>query len=160
MSDQEQILSDAISRTFKALSDAGKEVVYALDVPTFSTDGGGDWLNTSKVQACSVRLHSAHGPYLSLRTSLSMSRANLDEVCSIRERDSGTADGHALMEKLVRREAGKYKNIHVVDLSRIVCHNEVCRMNKHGKMLYKDSNHLGIIGSAVAAPVILKAFWD
>ena len=62
------------------------------------------------------------------------------------------------MEKLVRKEAAKYKNVHVVDLSKLVCQDQTCRMNKNGKMMYQDSNHLGIIGSAVVAPVIFKVF--
>lgn len=52
LSSPEQILSDGISRTFKALSDAGKEVVYVLDDPTFSKDG----LDKSKVKACAAKL--------------------------------------------------------------------------------------------------------
>lgn len=162
LSDPEKILSDGISRTFKALSDAGKNVVYALDVPTFSSDDGMDWLNSSQVPAktCAAQLGSVRISPLPLRAALNLwkSEANIEQVCSIHEGDSTTAEGHALMEKVVKAEAAKYKNVHVIDLSKLVCQNRTCRMNKNEKMLYQDSNHLGITGSAEAAPVIFKAF--
>ena len=161
LSDPEKILSDGIKRTFKTLSEAGKEVVYALDVPTFSSDDG-NWLKSSQVpaKACAARLSSVRVSPLPLRSALNLwkSETGTDEVCSMRESDSSTAEGHALMEKLVRKEAAKYKNVHVVDLSKLVCQDQTCRMNKNGKMMYQDSNHLGIIGSAVVAPVIFKVF--
>ena len=164
LTDPEKILSYGISLTFKTLSDAGKEVVYVLDVPTFSRDDGNDWLKSSQVPAiaCAAKLSSVRVSPLPARSLLNLwkSGTSIDEVCSMRESDSSTADGHALMEKLVRREAAKYKNIHVVDLSRLVCQDHICRMNKNGKILFRDSNHLGSMGSAVAAPVIFKAFGE
>ena len=162
LSDQEQILSDAISRTFRALSDAGKEVVYALDVPTFSSDDGNDWAKSSQVPAiaCAAKLDSVRVSPLPLRSALNLwkSDTSIDEVCSMREVDNSTAKGHALLKKLLKGEAAKYENIHVVDLSKLVCQNQICRMNKNGKMLYQDSNHLSQIGSAVVTPKIFQAF--
>jgi len=156
LSSPEQILSDGISRTFKALSDAGKEVVYVLDDPTFSKDG----LDKSKVKACAAKLGSIHAPALPLRSALYLSKdkTSLDELCSMPEKDNGTAEGHAMLKKLVEKEAGKYRNIHVVDLTQVFCQDKTCSMVKNGKMLYDDSQHLNRTGAAVAAPFVFQAF--
>ena len=156
LSSPEQILSDGISRTFKALSDAGKEVVYVLDDPTFSKDG----LDMSKVKACAAKLGSIHAPALPLRSALYLSKdkTSLDELCSMPEKDNGTAEGHAMLKKLVEKEAGKYRNIHVVDLTQVFCQDKTCSMVKNGKMLYGDSQHLNRTGAAVAAPFVFQAF--
>ena len=156
LSSPEQILSDGISRTFKALSDAGKEVVYVLDDPTFSKDG----LDKSKVKACAAKLGSIHAPALPLRSALYLSKdkTSLDELCSMPEKDNGTAEGHAMLKKLVEKEAGKYRNIHVVDLTQVFCQDKTCSMVKNGKMLYGDSQHLNRTGAAVAAPFVFQAF--
>ena len=154
----EQILSDGISRTFKALYEAGKEVVYVLDDPTFSKDG----LDRSKVNVCAAKVRSIHAPALPLRSALYLSKdkISLDEVCSMSESDNGTAEGRAILKKLVEREAGKYSNIHVVDLMQVFCQDGICRMTKNGKMLYGDSQHINRNGAAVAAPLVFKAFGE
>ena len=153
---QEEILSNAISRTFKALSDSGKEVVYILDDPTFSEDG----LDSSKFNACAAKINSLHAPALPLRAALYLSKdqVSLDEVCSIAEGENGTADGHALLKKLVEKEAGRYENIHVVDLMQTFCQNKTCSMVKNGKMLYADSQHINKLGAAMVAPLIFRMF--
>ena len=152
----EKILSDGISRTFKALADSGKEVVYALDVPTFGKTG----LDHSKAAVCAARVNSVHAPALPLRSALYLSKDkfSLDDVCSIPESDNGTAEGHALLETLVRKEAEKYENIHIVDLAKLFCKDRICSMTKNGRMLYKDTHHLDRAGAAIAAPLIFNAF--
>ena len=158
LSTPEQILSDGISRTFKALSDAGKEVVYVLDAPTFSKDG----LDKTKVNACAAKVRSLHAPALPLRSALYLAKdqASLDEVCSMPEADNGTAEGRAIMKKFIEREASKYGNIHVVDLMQVFCQDKTCRMTQNGKMLYGDSQHLNRSGAAVAAPLVFKSFGE
>lgn len=158
ISSKEQILVDGISRTFKSLSEAGKEVVYVLDGPTFSKDG----LDTLKVKACASKIASLHAPALPLRSAiyLSKDKVSIDEVCSIQKRDNGTAEGHALLKKLVEREAAKYKNVHVVDLMQMFCDEEKCTMIKNGKMLYRDSQHINRIGAAVVAPFVINSFGE
>ena len=155
---KEQILSDAVSRTFKALSDAGKEVVYVLDVPTFSKDG----VDATKVSSCRARLDAAHLPPLPLRSALlfTKKKEDLHELCSMPESENGTAEGHTLIEKLVRNEAEKYHNVHVVDLSDLICQGGICDMSKNGKVLYMDSQHLNWSGAVMAAPEIFRAFGE
>lgn len=155
---KEQILSDAVSRTFKALSDAGKEVVYVLDVPTFSKDG----VDATKVSSCRARLDAAHLPPLPLRSALlfTKKKEDLHELCSMPESENGTAEGHTLIEKLVRNEAEKYHNVHVVDLSDLICQGGICDMSKNGKVLYMDSQHLNWCGAVMAAPEIFRAFGE
>lgn len=152
----EKILSDALSRTFKALSDAGKEVVYVLDAPTFSKDG----LDDSKVNACAAKLSSVHAPALTLRSALYLRRdkTTLNEVCTMPESDNGTVLSHAMLKKLVEKEADKLDNIQVVDLTQLFCQDKTCSMIKNGKMLYKDSQHINRTGAAVVAPLVFKAF--
>ena len=156
-SSQEQILSDGISRTFKVLSEAGKEVVYVLDVPTFSKDG----FDVSKVKACAAGMDFLHSP-LPLRSALNQKKGkvSIDEVCAMPEDESGTASGHALLEKLAKKEAGKYRNIHIVDLTKLLCQDKTCRMTRDGRMLYSDSQHINMAGAAAAAPLVLKGFGD
>jgi len=152
----EQMLSDSIARTFKALTDAGKEVVYALDVPTFSNDG----LDLSRFNACRTALDSVRVPQLPLREALIFRKNNVipDKVCSMQESESGTAAGHALLQKLIKKEADKNRNIHLVDLSQLVCRDGICNMTKNGRLLYKDSQHLNQTGGVMAVPLIFSAF--
>ena len=152
----EQILSAGISRTFKALADAGKDVVYVLDVPTFSSDGR----DKSKSMACAAKLDSLNVPALPVRAWLYLrkDKVSLDEACSMPEPDSGTAEGHSLLSKLVRKEAGKYENIHVLDLSELICHEKICSMGMNGRQIYRDSQHLNRRGAALAAPLVFKVF--
>jgi len=158
MTSTEEILSVAVSRTFDALSKAGKEVVYVLDVPTFSKDGA----DRSKVDACAAKVSSLHAPALPLRSALYLSKdqKSLDEVCSMPVSDNGAAEGHALMEKLVKRESAKYSNIHIVDLNRFFCDDKTCSMSQNGRMLYWDSQHLNWTGAAFVAHDIFKAFGE
>ena len=153
---QELILADGISRTFKALSDGGKEVVYVLDVPTFSKDG----IDMSKVTACASKLDSFHRPTLPLRSALYIlkDKNSIDELCTMSKNENGSAMGHELLKNLVEKEADKYQNIHVVDLSDLLCDDKTCSMRKNGKMLYSDSQHLNRIGAAYAATLVLGKF--
>ena len=156
----QEILSDGISQTFKALSDAGKEVVFVLDVPAFSKDA----YDMSRVNACQAKLDSVKLPKLHLRavlsSTISQDHVDIAEVCSMPEAENGTAEGHVLLDNLVREESNKYRNVHVVDLSRFFCHNGRCSMIMGGKMLYGDSHHLSKPGSFAVAPEIFKAFDD
>ena len=157
MSSPQEILSDGLSRTFKALSDAGKEVVFVLDVPSFSTDG----YDMSRVNACRAKLEFAQLPKLPLRAAFTYKDdVDIEEVCSMPEAENGTAEGHAILEKLVRAESRQYPNMHVVDLSKVFCRNGTCSMIKDGKLLFGDSHHLSKPGALVAAPSIFKAFGD
>ena len=154
----EEILSEAISRTFKVLSDKGKEVVYVLDVPTLSKNGS----DPSQFKACAAKLDSLHVTALALRTDLYLNlgkdQKSLDELCTMPESDNGSAEGHAVLEKLVRKEAKKYNNIHVVDLTDLFCTDHTCVMTKNGKMLYRDIHHLNRAGAEWAVPLILRSF--
>jgi len=152
----EQILSGAVERTFKALADAGKKVVYVLDDPTFSKDG----LDDVKVKACAAKLDSFKMPALPLRAALYLdkNKVGLDEVCTMPKGESGTLAGHDMLKKLVEREAAKYDNIHVIDLYDHLCDGDRCSMVKEGRMLYQDSQHMNRSAGAMIAPLIIKAF--
>lgn len=154
----EQILSDGISRTFKALSEAGKEVVWVLDVPTFSHDG----LDRSKIDACAAKVGSIHSLALPLRSALYLSKdkASIDEYCTIPESDNGSKESHDLLKKLIENEAEKYNNIHVVDLTPVFCQDQTCSMIKNGKMVFLDSSHVNRAGAAIVAPLVFNAFDD
>lgn len=119
-------------------------------------------INKSKVKACAAKLGSLHAPDLPLRSALYLSKdqTSIDELCSMPEKDNGTAEGHALLKKLVEIEARKYKNIHVVDLMQTFCQGKTCSMIKNGKMLYGDSQHINRAGAAVVAPLVFKAFGE
>ena len=158
VSSSEQILAEGISRTFKALSEGGKEVVYVFDDPTFSKDG----VDMSKVTACASKLESLHSPQLPLRSTLYllMDKSSLAELCTMPESDSGTANGRALLKTLVEKEANNYQNIHTIDLVDLFCDGKTCSMTKNGKMLYGDSQHINIAGAALAAPMVLSAFGE
>ena len=158
LSSTEQILQDGISRTFKTLSDAGKEVIYALDVPTFSNDG----YPTPKVQSCIAKVRSLNSPSLPLRSALYLNKfkVSLDEVCSMPEKDNGALEERSLFQKLIEKEADKYSNIHIVDLMPSFCQNKTCYMIKNGKLLYADPGHLNAAGGIVAASAIFKVLGE
>ena len=56
----------------------------------------------------------------------------------------------------MRRISKDYPNVHLIDLSEILCDSFRCYASRNGKILYSDDNHLSYDGSLYVAPYIMK----
>jgi hypothetical protein len=57
---------------------------------------------------------------------------------------------------LLKSAVRPYEGISVIDPSAWICGDEVCSMAIHGQLLYRDNNHLSILGSKYVAEQIIR----
>jgi len=156
LTDKRQILEKAAAKTFKALTDAGKQVLFIFDVPTLATDFR--YWDLKKLNECKNALGSQDAS-LGLRGKL-MGRGqndNAENACTILQKESGTLDAHNLIKEVITAEASKHPGVKTMDLSDLLCNQEgKCVLQKDGNVLYADAHHLNLNGSLFAASAILK----
>jgi peptidoglycan/LPS O-acetylase OafA/YrhL len=146
LKDHDEMLRRGFARTFKALSRAGREVVVALDNPTFD-DG---LYNRCKVAVM-----------LSGIDPTGMAERRAQASC---HQDQGTllsrqaADRYNRIAKEAAREFG---NVSFVDLEALLCSEGQCRMTDgKGHMLMRDRSHLNYRGAYLVAPAIMQKARD
>ena len=140
--DFEKILRDGFSRTYDALSKAGKEVYVVLDVPAYSIDA------YQKCRASAVRRPAVIPECLVSRKT---------GVCSAGQKDLANRKELDSWRRLSHELAAGYRNIHFIDLEKPLCADGRCSMlDERGSLLYSDDNHLNERGSIHAAPFILE----
>lgn len=110
-------LYEGFSGTIKALLQAGKTVSLVGDVPRFSEDP----------ELC------VYSFFVQSKSSCVLSR---DDV----ERQS------AIYEDILKRLANEY-GLTYLSIDNDLCLDDYCGMSKGGEILYRDNNHLNIIGS-------------
>ena len=139
--DFDSILRDGFSRTYDALTRAGKEIYVIWDSPTYYKSS-----RFSKCSASSARRPSAVPSFLSLKQF---------DACSVKVSDLERRKFVDNWKKVSREKADGYKNIHFIDLEESFCHRGLCSMlDSSGRMLYADGEHLNIRGSIHAASFI------
>lgn len=157
VTDKRKILTKAAEKTFRTLSDAGKEVLFVLDVPTLASDF--KYWDRTKLNKCANTLGSLNKS-LGIRGKLMRlgKAGSLEKACTLEKTQSGTFEAHAMLSKIIASEAQKFKNVSVIDLSDLLCDdNGKCSIQKDGTILYGDAHHMNFNGSLFVAPVILKA---
>jgi hypothetical protein len=114
---QHIILYDGFSRTIESLIKAGKSITLVSDVPRFSQDP-------------SLCVYSVFG-----KSSVSCS-LSLKDV----EQQRSTYDD-------ILKRLSKEFGLTYLTIDKSLCANNVCSMLKDDTILYRDNNHLNIIGS-------------
>lgn len=117
----DDVIRITLDTTLSRLRKAGKEVYLILDIPTFPFD---------PVKCAPPRPFGSNRP----------------EECEIprSEVDSKTNNYFVLLMEV----AAKYPNVHLLHANRLICNGTVCSMrDASGVLLYRDNNHLSIIGS-------------
>ena len=87
---------------------------------------------------------------------------SLENACDFEQTQSGTFEAHELLSEIITKEARKFKNVSVVDLSDHFCDSSrgTCSIQKDGNVLYGDAHHMNLNGALFAVPMILKALRD
>ena len=144
-SDFNSILRDGFSRTYDALTKAGKEIFVVLDNPSYRNS----W---QKCKASVVRRPVGIPDFLSSKNA---------NVCSVKQSEREDREWLANWNKIAHEKAADYKNIHFIDMAEVLCRDGMCSMlDPKGNMLYGDVNHLNIRGSIYAAPFIFNKLRD
>ena len=139
--DFNSILGDGFSRTYDALTKAGKEIYVVLDNPSYHKS----W---QKCKASVVRRPVGIPKFLSSKNS---------KVCSVKQSEREDLETWTNWNSVAHKKAAGYKNIHFIDMAEVLCKNGTCSMlDDKGNMLYGDVNHLNIRGSIYAAPFIFS----
>lgn len=110
-------LYEGFSSTISALLKAGKSVTLVGDVPRFNQDAG----------------QCVYSSPLKPKASCTLSRNNVEQQLSVYNN---------ILERLAREYGLTYLSIYE-DL----CVDNLCSMSKDDAILYRDDNHLNIIGS-------------
>ena len=140
--DFESILSEGFARTYKVLTNAGKQIYVVLDNPVYANK------NWQKCMASVIRRPIAIPDFLNFKKI---------EICQLKS--SALVERTILdnWKKVSHEKAQGYKNIHFIDLEQVFCPNEICSMlDRKGNMLYRDEQHLNIKGSIYASPFIIN----
>lgn len=121
-------MENGMRRTFDALQKAGKRVIVVLDNPelNFEPQSCVDW-GFFKPNSCNYSKE-------------------------VYEKDEKIA----VYNKQIYKISKNYRNISLVDLSKILCDDKKCYASNNGKVLYMDNNHLNNDGSLFVAPYIIK----
>lgn len=102
LTDKRLILGKAALKTFKALTDAGKEVLFVFDAPTLASDFR--YWDRTKVNQCVNALSALSDESLGIRGKLIRLKhyESLEKVCTIEERESGTYEAHAMIKDVIK----------------------------------------------------------
>lgn len=122
------VFKAGLAQTAKSLMDAGKKVVYLLQVPEFGIS-----------------------PLVCLGRPLSFSEKNFTNLCRIS--NSVYQNRMASYKELVW-SAAKEVGFSVIDPEQVYCDGKICSAVRDGKLLYADDNHLSVQGSRELAKVL------
>ena len=50
----------------------------------------------------------------------------------------------------------KHPNVELVDISDAICNKNTCSMLSEGRLLYRDNDHLNLIGSQLAGEILIQ----
>lgn len=139
--DFESILQNGFARTYSVLTKAGKEIYVVLDSPRYT-----DW-DWAKCRSSVVRRPSSIFDFLSSQKT---------ETCFETTSVVVGREANDNWNKVSRKAAEGYQNIHFIDLEHFFCPNGRCSMlDGDGNMLYVDRHHLNLKGSIYAAPFLM-----
>ena len=141
--DFESIMHDGFSRTYDALTKAGKEI-YVIDKssPEFYENM---W---QKCRASVVRRPVSIPAALSLKST---------RICSVNSLDLMQRRMVDHWSKVAHETAVGYKNVHFINLEQLFCPDGKCSiLNDHGELLYLDRGHLNIKGAIKASSFIFS----
>ena len=139
--DFKSILRDGFSRTYEALTRAGKEIYILLDNPSYFN-------SYQKCKASAVRRPVGIPEFLSSKHT---------KICSVKKLERELLETIDNWSSIAHETAVGYKNIHFIDLSEDLCKNGICSMlDDRGNMLYRDPNHLSIKGSIYVGPFVMS----
>lgn len=136
------ILRAGFTRTYDALTKAGKEIYVVMDNPTYEQDS---W---PKCNASVVRRPSAIPSFLLSKKT---------ESCFARQADLVKRKMVDNWNTISHELAAGYMNIHFIDLEQLFCRDGTCSMlDSKANILYMDFTHLNAKGSIYAAPLLLE----
>lgn len=143
----DRILINGFERTLKALSNAGKQIYIVLDNPVYSHR------QSEECRSVSVSLLRPH----KLPNILSP-KLKQEQVCSIQEHLRPDRRPWNKYTRIAKEISKNYSNVKFIDLSEFLCKDGTCSMvDKNGRLLYEDNQHLNIEGSLFVAPEIIKS---
>jgi peptidoglycan/LPS O-acetylase OafA/YrhL len=119
------------SQTIRALLDAGKQVVFAIDNPELSFD----------LNACARQ--GALQEFLGRARQCSMPRSDYDSRV-------------ATYLEMIGRLKGEFPQLLVYDPTDLICDQESCSPWRGGHSLYRDQDHLSVYGSEFIAADLQK----
>ena len=120
--DFNSILRDGFSRTYDALTKAGKEIYVVLDNPSYHKS----W---QKCKASVVRRPVGIPEFLSSKNA---------KVCSVKQSEREDLERWTNWNTVAHEKAAGYKNIHFIDMAEVLCKNGTCSMlDDKGNMLYR-----------------------
>ncbi len=121
-----------LESTFKKLSN--KEVYIALDVPSFPFDSRG----------C-----------VSRPNPLGLHRS---ERCEMPR--AGHEEATKMYRTALKRVAGRFPSVRVLDLAKYLCNDQTCSMRRGGLLMYRDGSHLSVEGSKYVGAEIARAITE
>ena len=142
----DSILYDGFTRTYKILTQAGKDIFIVSDTPSYTNT---DW---AKCKSLTVRRPVSIPMFLSPMNS---------NVCLVEQSKLPGRESRDNWNKVAREVAVGYKNVHFIDLEKAFCSEGKCSLvGTNGKLFSDDGGHLNISGSLHAAPSILHQLSD
>ena len=141
--DFESIMRIGFTRTYDALTKAGKEI-YVIDMtsPDFAE---GIW---SKCRSSVVKRPV---PIPAALTSKNI------KVCSVNTSELEQREMVDYWSKISHETAKGHQNIHFINLEQVICPHGICSMiDERGDLLFMDRGHLNIVGSLKVASHILS----
>ena len=122
-------LTDRYSATIKALLKSGKKISLLGDVPRFNVEPG----------FCLYKVTHRDS-----------------SLCSIHVHD---VDIQRSTYRPVLRVLSSQYGVPYIDIDHPLCSNSTCSMTSAGKVLYRDTHHLNIIGSKIVGSYVAEALF-
>jgi len=140
--DYNSIMHEGFSRTFDALSKAGKDIYVVLDNPVYKKD------TFLECKTSVVRRPSSIPDFLSSKNLKS---------CSVKMLELEEKTERENWDKISHEIGSSYNNVHFIDMSDFFCKDGVCSMlDQKGNLLYRDREHLNVNGSLYVSPSIIE----
>lgn len=121
------VFKKAMRNTLMRLSATGKQIIFVVDVPE---------LGFNASECINLR------PYR-------LSEQKVRSPCTIRRKDFD--ERNRMYRTIVSQVASEFPMVKIFDAAAQLCDNKYCYAMSNGKLLYRDDDHLTIIGSKLIA---------
>lgn len=128
----EDVYSKAIRKTFDALKNHNKKVIYVLDNPYPNLD-----------------------PHQCAYRPVNIEAIKKDK-CFINRDTLQNKEYLKSFNKIIANAVSDYDNIKVINSFDLLCDKRICPISKNGKLLYMDSHHLSYEGSRIMTRKIVE----
>ena len=133
--DPAELFESGLNASVKSLSDAGKKVVLVIDNPELG-------FNPVKCMDISRPVRIMNGKAL--------------EPCAISRQDYDQRS--ATYKSIINRVANNYPDVQILDLSDVLCDENLCYAKLNGKFVYQDGDHLSVDGSKLVGKYFFSKF--